>query len=163
MPTGFSESGQTEANWFFAKKAGEGEIVISFQWGFVSEGRICPSMHLPPPFARCQSHQENSLESQNLTTSNLQRSKVKDKRTKARSQEGIPLFAMGLSLWKLTRSLFKCKLLLPSWPKYPKDSLLQFYSQQLWQDSSFRGSKGALVKAMRTKDRSQAYLNKSLQ
>ena len=52
----------------------------------------------PPPFARCQSHQENSLESQNLTTGNVQRSKLKDKRTKDRSQEGIPLFAMGLSL-----------------------------------------------------------------
>ena len=33
MATGLSKSWPSEVNWFFAKKAEDGETVTSFQWG----------------------------------------------------------------------------------------------------------------------------------
>ena len=49
ITTGLMELGPSEANWFLARNAGEGETVTSDQF-LLEETRVSPSMYLTPSF-----------------------------------------------------------------------------------------------------------------
>ena len=152
MTTGFSESGQTEANWFFAKKAGEGEIVISFQWGLClreENVQACTSPFLLPA---AKAIRKKVLKVKILRLASFKGSKgalVKDIRTKIGPKRENPYLEWVCPCKSLQGAYLSANSWLLPGQKVPNGQLLQFCSQQLWQASNFwqwtKGSKFCYV------------------